>query len=141
MVYASLSSFIFFGHVSCFNYLLSFACLSPMFCFKHQQPILPMKHTQFLEISGDFSRFPWPLAPSFHDQEAGRAGPGGVGAAPPEPMALLQRRLKASLRGRLPGQSPKANDDVPRMRAIHGHPPSEFPRDGLDGLDGRWLTC
>lgn len=45
-------------------------------------------------------------------EEAGRAGPGGVGAAPPEPMALLQRRLKASLRGRLPGQTPKANDDV-----------------------------
>lgn len=63
------------------------------------------------------------MAPSFRDprQEAGRAGPGGVGAAPPEPMALLQRRLKASLRGRLPGQSPRANDDVPRMRAILCH--------------------
>jgi len=37
---------------------------------------------------------------------------GPVGHAPPEPMELLQRRLKASLRGRRPGQPPRVNDDV-----------------------------
>ena len=52
-------------------------------------------------------------------QEAGCAGP-SVGPAPPEPMALLQRRLKASLRGRLPGQSPRPNDDVPRIVGSSG---------------------
>ena len=50
-------------------------------------------------------------------QETGQ-NVGPLGHAPPEPMELLQRRMKLSLLGRRPGQPPRVNDDVPMAEKL-----------------------